>query len=250
MQGRDAAESGICFRIRMRRQNPCLLRETEAGDSRNPEEITMKKNQYLYGVCTGIILAGSLVFGTLYSVGADPAGGNRTGLISAAGTSGAAGKGAENTAERIGTGAETETERESGLPVETEAEPAPLTLEEAGLRKGSYSLEGELKGGSGKAHFDGPLFLTVEEEGSFLTFTMSSPYYDYVIVEGERFEPLEPDGNSTFRVPFERLNEDFLFTADTTAMSEPHEIDYSVRIDLDALTFLKAEEESGLSQDQ
>ena len=169
----------------------------------------MKKNQYLYGVCTGIILAGSLVFATLYSVGADPSGGNRT-----------------------------------------EAEPAPLTLEEAGLRKGSYSLEGELKGGSGKAHFDGPLFLTVEEEGSFLTFTMSSPYYDYVIVEGERFEPLEPDGNSTFRVPFERLNEDFLFTADTTAMSEPHEIDYSVRIDLEALTFLKGEEESGLSQDQ
>ena len=210
----------------------------------------MKKNQYLYGVCTGIILAGSLVFATLHSVGADPAGGNRTGLISAAGTSGAAGKGAENTAERISTGAETETERESGLPGETEAEPAPLTLEEAGLRKGSYSLEGELKGGSGKAHFDGPLLLTVEEEGSFLTFTMSSPYYDYVIVEGERFEPLEPDGNSTFRVPFERLNEDFLFTADTTAMSEPHEIDYSVRIDLEALTFLKAEEESGLSQDQ
>ena len=179
----------------------------------------MKKNQYLYGVCTGIILAGSLVFATLYSVGADPSGGNSTGFFSATGTSGAAGKGAENTAERIGTGAETETERESGLPGET-------------------------------PDFDGPLLLTVEEEGSFLTFTMSSPYYDYVIVEGERFEPLEPDGNSTFRVPFERLNEDFLFTADTTAMSEPHEIDYSVRIDLEALTFLKGEEESGLSQDQ
>ena len=102
----------------------------------------MKKNQYLYGVCTGIILAGSLVFATLYSVGADPSGGNSTGFFSATGTSGAAGKGAENTAARLGTGAATETERESGPPGGREAEPAPLTLEAAGPRTGTYGVAG------------------------------------------------------------------------------------------------------------
>jgi hypothetical protein len=136
----------------------------------------------------------------------------------------------------------TETETEPGTETETEniseAEIFPVHTEEAGLREGNYSFEGELAGGSGKAHFDGPLLLTVEEDGCFLTFTMSSPFYDYVLVNGERFEPLERDGNSTFRVPLVMLNEDFLFTADTTAMSEPHEIDYSVRIDLDMLTYL------------
>jgi hypothetical protein len=209
----------------------------------------MRKNKYLYELCTVMIVAGSLLFGMHRSAGADPVSEKKAGLSRSYGNSDSAADGAEISSEKE-TAAGTEEETESELSAETEAELSSLSPEEAGLRIGSYSLKGELTGGSGKAHFDGPLLLTVEEEGSFLTFTMSSPYYDYVIVEGERFEPLEPDGNSTFRVPFERLNEDFLFTADTTAMSEPHEIDYSVRIDLEALTFLKGEEESGLSQDQ
>ena len=183
----------------------------------------MKKSVYLTGACLLLFTAGSLLTGSMQPAGADSAGINRSGKTAYAVSASGAEPG-------------TKTETEPGT--ETEVELSPVRPEEAGLREGNYSFEGELAGGSGRAHFDGPLLLTVEEDGCFLTFTMSSPFYDYVLVNGERFEPLERDGNSTFRVPLVMLNEDFLFTADTTAMSEPHEIDYSVRIDLDMLTYL------------
>ena len=205
----------------------------------------MKKSVYLTGACLLLFTAGSLLTGSMQPAGADSAGINRSGKTAYAVSASGAEPGTETETEP---GTETETERgtetetEPGTETETEniseAEIFPVHTEEAGLREGNYSFEGELAGGSGKAHFDGPLLLTVEEDGCFLTFTMSSPFYDYVLVNGERFEPLERDGNSTFRVPLVMLNEDFLFTADTTAMSEPHEIDYSVRIDLDMLTYL------------
>lgn len=207
----------------------------------------MKKSVYLTGACLLLFTAGSLLTGSMQSAGADSAGVNRSGKTAYAVSASGAEPGTETETEP---GTETETERgtetETDPGTETEAETvngtetelSPVRPEEAGLREGNYSFEGELAGGSGRAHFDGPLLLTVEEDGCFLTFTMSSPFYDYVLVNGERFEPLERDGNSAFRVPLVMLNEDFLFTADTTAMSEPHEIDYSVRIDLDMLTYL------------
>ena len=209
----------------------------------------MKKSVYLTGACLLLFTAGSLLTGSMQSAGADSAGVNRSGKTAYSVSASGAEPGPERRTEtetKRGTETETETgtetETEPGTETETEniseAELFPVHTEEAGLREGNYSFEGELAGGSGRAHFDGPLLLTVEEDGCFLTFTMSSPFYDYVLVNGERFEPLERDGNSTFRVPLVMLNEDFLFTADTTAMSEPHEIDYSVRIDLDMLTYL------------
>ena len=199
----------------------------------------MKKSVYLTGACLLLFTAGSLLTGSMQPAGADSAGINRSGKTAYAVSASGAEPGTETETEP-GTETETEpgTETEAETVNGTEAELSPVRPEEAGLREGNYSFEGELAGGSGRAHFDGPLLLTVEEDGCFLTFTMSSPFYDYVLVNGERFEPLERDGNSTFRVPLVMLNEDFLFTADTTAMSEPHEIDYSVRIDLDMLTYL------------
>ena len=35
-------------------------------------------------------------------------------------------------------------------------------------------------------------------------------------------------GNSVFEIPVTKLNEPIKVTADTTAMSEPHEIDYKI----------------------
>mgnify|MGYP001059427354 CR=1 FL=1 len=61
---------------------------------------------------------------------------------------------------------------------------------------------------------------------------MSSPWFDYVLVDGVKFEPSnEPGLNSSFTVPLEEMNDKFAFIADTVAMSEPHEISYSVEID-------------------
>ena len=197
----------------------------------------MKKSVYLTGACLLLFTAGSLLTGSMQSAGADSAGINRSGKTAYAVSASGAEPGTKTETEPG-----TETEAEPGTETEaetvngTEAEIFPVHTEEAGLREGNYSFEGELAGGSGRAHFDGPLLLTVEEDGCFLTFTMSSPFYDYVLVNGERFEPLERDGNSTFRVPLVMLNEDFLFTADTTAMSEPHLIDYTLHFDGATLT--------------
>lgn len=115
---------------------------------------------------------------------------------------------------------------------ETEAfQDTARSFEEAGISDGIYEFQGKLEGGSGRAHFDGNLILEVKDGKGLLTFTMSSDHYDYVIADGIKYEPLPGDGNSAFTVPVGGVNFDFRFTGDTTAMSVPHEIDYSVRID-------------------
>lgn len=120
-----------------------------------------------------------------------------------------------------------QTEPESGENPHSEA----VSFADAGISDGEYSFTGTLKGGSGRASFDGPLTLTVKDGKGTLTFTMSSDHYDYVKVDGRKFEPVNTGGNSTFTVPIEGVDYDFSFIGDTLAMSRPYEIDYSVRID-------------------
>ncbi len=110
-----------------------------------------------------------------------------------------------------------------------------VRIDESGLEDGLYFFEAELQGGTGRASFEGPLLLILEEQEAYLVFTMSSSYYDYVLLDGEKYLPMDKGGNSTFSLPVNWINDDFHFAADTTAMSEPHEIDYSVRIDLGSL---------------
>ena len=61
--------------------------------------------------------------------------------------------------------------------------------------------------------------------------TWSSPYYDYMIVEGQRYEPVNTDGNSVFEIPVASFDSPLEVIADTTAMSEPHEIEYTLKFD-------------------
>ena len=59
----------------------------------------------------------------------------------------------------------------------------------------------------------------------------SSPHYDYMIVDGERYEPVNTDGNSVFEIPVPYFDKPVNVIADTTAMSEPHEIEYTLTFD-------------------
>ncbi len=45
-----------------------------------------------------------------------------------------------------------------------------------------------------------------------------------------RYDPVNTEGNSTFEIPVE-LDKDIAVSALTTAMSEPHLIDYTLRFD-------------------
>jgi hypothetical protein len=63
-----------------------------------------------------------------------------------------------------------------------------------------------------------------------------------MIVDGEKYEPVnqeelanaddESGVGSIFEIPVSVLNEPFKVIADTTAMSEPHEIEYDLTLTL------------------
>ena len=104
---------------------------------------------------------------------------------------------------------------------------AQPTMKEA-LADGSYTCEVTLEGGSGRATVESPAALTVENGKMTATIVWSSPNYDYMIVEGEKYLPTNPDGNSTFEIPVAALDTPLDVVGDTVAMSTPHEIEYTL----------------------
>ena len=72
--------------------------------------------------------------------------------------------------------------------------------------------------------------LDLENGEATLTLIWSSANYDYMIVDGAELKPVNEEGNSTFEVPVKVLNEPFKVIADTTAMSQPHEIEYELTV--------------------
>ena len=84
------------------------------------------------------------------------------------------------------------------------------------------------EGGSGKAYIESPVQITVTEDGLVAEFVWSSVNYDYMIVDGIRYENENPGGPSTFHVPVRSLDEPLPVIGDTVAMSVPHEIEYTI----------------------
>ena len=93
---------------------------------------------------------------------------------------------------------------------------------------GSYTCEVTLEGGSGRATVDSPAALTVADGKMTATIVWSSPNYDYMIVDGEKYLPTNTEGNSTFEIPVSALGVPLSVVADTVAMSTPHEIEYTL----------------------
>ena len=93
---------------------------------------------------------------------------------------------------------------------------------------GSYTCEVTLEGGSGRATVDSPAALTVADGKMTATIVWSSPNYDYMIVDGEKYLPTNTEDNSTFEIPVSALGVPLSVVADTVAMSTPHEIEYTL----------------------
>ena len=93
---------------------------------------------------------------------------------------------------------------------------------------GSYTCEVTLEGGSCRATVDSPAALTVADGKMTATIVWSSPNYDYMIVDGEKYLPTNTEGNSTFEIPVSALGMPLSVVADTVAMSTPHEIEYTL----------------------
>lgn len=105
------------------------------------------------------------------------------------------------------------------------------TVADLALEDGEYTIEVTLAGGSGKSTIDSPASIKIEEETAIATIVWSSPNYDYMLVDGERYEPVNEDGNSVFEIPVTVFDAEMDVTADTTAMSTPHEVEYTLRFD-------------------
>lgn len=100
---------------------------------------------------------------------------------------------------------------------------------------GSYTAEVTLTGGSGKATVDSPALLTVTEEGMTAVIRWSSSSYDYMLVGGEKYLPISVDPVSVFEIPVTSLDAPLTVSADTVAMSVPHEIEYILQFDSSTL---------------
>lgn len=105
-----------------------------------------------------------------------------------------------------------------------------LTKEETGweFQDGTYQMEVELLGGSGRASVTSPAKVEIKDGKAVATLEWSSPNYDYMVVDGEKYLPVNTEGNSVFRIPVEAFDRDITVIADTVAMSTPHEIEYTL----------------------
>ena len=117
--------------------------------------------------------------------------------------------------------------------------PEPKVTPVSDLADGSYAVYGTLEGGTGKTTLVNPTQLTVTNGQGVATVVLSSSKYDYMIVDGVKYEPVTTEGGSTFEIPVTCLDVKISVVADTVAMSEPHEIEYTILLDSATLEALQ-----------
>ena len=106
--------------------------------------------------------------------------------------------------------------------------PADVDMED-----GTYSIEVNMIGGSGRASVSSPTWFIVKGGKAYAKLLWSSSHHDYMKLNGIKYENETTDGgNSTFTIPVAFFDDRISVIADTTAMGDPVEIEY-------VLTFYK-----------
>lgn len=108
------------------------------------------------------------------------------------------------------------------------AEGTADTFDLSTVEDGSYTIELTMEGGSGRASIQSPAQLAIADGAATATLEWSSPNYDYMLVNSEKYLPVNTEGNSVFEVPVEALDVPLTMIGDTVAMSTPHEVEYTV----------------------
>lgn len=100
---------------------------------------------------------------------------------------------------------------------------------------GAYTVEITFEGGSGKAKILSPVTVAVKDQTATATLQWDSPNYDYMIVDGKKYLPVNADGDSVFEVPVPAFDEPVTVIGDTVAMSKPHEVEYTLTFHSDTM---------------
>lgn len=121
--------------------------------------------------------------------------------------------------------------RADSLPMDAFADGVVTTPDSLSLADGSYTADVALAGGSGRASVQSPAELTVKDGKVTAKIVWSSKNYDYMKVNDEKYDAVIENEHSTFEIPVAGFDWAMPVVADTTAMSEPHEIEYTLRFD-------------------
>ena len=105
---------------------------------------------------------------------------------------------------------------------ETENENVKETVKE------TYLVDIGFEGGTGKAYIESPVEVTSVDGDLSAVFVWSSVNYDYMIIDGIRYDNENPGGPSTFTVSLNNITDPLTVIGDTVAMSTPHEIEYTI----------------------
>lgn len=126
--------------------------------------------------------------------------------------------------------------RADSLPADAFADGVINTIESLGLADGEYTVDVSLEGGSGRAKINSPARLTVSDGEAFAEIVWGSSNYDCMTVGGEKYYPQNTEGNSAFVIPVTGFDYKMPVSANTTAMSTPHEIEYTLYFDSATIT--------------
>ncbi len=114
---------------------------------------------------------------------------------------------------------------------EPAAAPEPTPAPQ-GPEDGNYTANVTLAGGSGRASVQSPAALRCSGGQFYASIVWSSPNFDYMKVDGVRYEPVSAPGeNAAFEIPVAAFDQALPVIADTVAMSEPHEVEYTLTFD-------------------
>ena len=117
------------------------------------------------------------------------------------------------------------------LPQDALVESSGNSTDSLELEDGKYYVDVALEGGSGKAYVESPCTVTVKDGKAEAEIVWSSDKYDYMIVDDKKYDAVIKNEASTFVIPVTAFDTDMHVKADTTAMSEPHEIEYALYFD-------------------
>jgi len=134
--------------------------------------------------------------------------------------------------------------RADSLPLSAFREGVILTPADLDLEDGEYTAEVRLQGGSGRASVQSPARITLSGAGTpeakaTAELIWGSANYDYMLADGEKYLAEIVDGHSVFEIPVIFFDRNMAVIADTTAMSQPHEISYTLHFDSATLAPVK-----------